>query len=331
VSDGQDGFSGSFYQGFEQLLLLTSWLENILALSPLKLNSELFGDSETGNRMAGKLGWNTHKSFSHHGVAGGYPCLISDFWMILGERREGSTFCLISMAVSDCEFWPAEWRMKGSFFFAWVDRRTTFWSKMIGNLEEDSCFFPQRKSKELLEGCPCFGSESLIVALSAAIWIPCLLLARLIWRRLVRVCIEFLMRKLPLAMIEQTALGGKSECVFLFGGKRVLFLLKLSSKLLGMPLLRVVVLVWAKTLSIGDVPCWQGCFVVKRLGKLGLSAFLVALANRECFVLLLLFYYDGGGCAFPKSLRLVQARQKTFRVNSLFVNYLVFWCEWFDE
>ena len=72
------------------------------------------------------------------------------------------------------------------------------------------------------KGCPYFGPERLEKVLSASqLGLPCLLLTRLIWRQLVQVCIEFLMRKIATGKISlRVALGGKSECAFLFFSAR---------------------------------------------------------------------------------------------------------------
>ena len=52
----------------------------------------------------------------------------------------------------------------------------------------------------------------LVVVFSATIWIPCFLLTGSIWRQLVQVCIEFLMRKIATGNEKEVVLGGKSEC-----------------------------------------------------------------------------------------------------------------------
>jgi len=107
-----------------KLLFSVSWVSRLL----------LFGGStETGSRTVGKLGRNTQKSFSNQGVAGGYPCLILGFSLVmiiwgLGREEEGeeeilacllahtqttkktphTDLCLYIRAELDCELWPAE-------------------------------------------------------------------------------------------------------------------------------------------------------------------------------------------------------------------------------
>jgi len=151
-------------------------------------------------------------------------------WRWVGEEKAG--LCLVIPVVSDCESWPAEWRMKESFFFcmSWQEnyflvkndwgtpfRLFSFWGGRLGVL---SVFWIGR-------------------VFTAAIWIPCFFN---------KVNLEMTGSSVYWILDEKDchwqwlffgSLGWKERERFslLLRRERVHFLLKLSWKSLGMPLL----------------------------------------------------------------------------------------------